>query len=67
MEPLAQCTIRLMPEPKPGGFNHGDPSQSIARLRDALAAMTIAAIIGTGRDADIAGDLASIIEVAVNC
>ena len=44
MEPLAQGTIRLMPEPKPCGFDHGHPGQPIARLGDALAAVSVAAV-----------------------
>ena len=52
MEPLAQGAIRLMPEPKPCRFDHGHPGQPIARLGDALAAVSVAAVIGTGRDPD---------------
>ena len=44
MEPLAQGAIRLMPEPKPCGFDHGHPGQPIARLGDALAAASVAAV-----------------------
>mgnify|MGYP004038894267 CR=1 FL=1 len=65
LEPLAQCAIRLMPEPKPCGFDHSHPSQPIARLGDALAAMTVTAVISTGRNPDIAGHLPSIIELPV--
>ena len=48
MEPLAQGAIRLMAEPKPCRFDHGHPGQLIARLGDALAALSVAAVIGTG-------------------
>jgi len=65
MELQAQCTIRLMPEPKPCGFDHSHPGQPIARLGDALAAMTVTAVISTGRNPDIAGHLPSIIELPV--
>ena len=65
MEPPAQCTIRLMPEPKPCGFDHGHPGQPIARPGDALAAMSVAAVIGTGRNPDITCDLPSIGELSI--
>ena len=65
MEPPAQCTIRLMPEPKPCSFDHGPPGQTIAGLGDALAAVSIAAVIGTGGNPDIAGHLPSISKPAV--
>ena len=65
MEPLAQGDIRLMPEPKPCGFDHGHPGQTIAGLGDALAAVSIAAVIGTGGNPDIAGHLPSIGKPAI--
>ena len=65
MEPLAQCVIRLMLEPKPRGFDHGRPGQTIAGLGDALTAMAFAAVIDTGRNPDIAGHLPSIGELTI--
>ena len=65
LEPLAQCAIRLMPEPKPRGFDHGHSGQTIAGLGDALTAKAFAAVIGAGRNPDITGHLPSIGEPAV--
>ena len=65
MEPLAQGAIRLMAEPKPCRFDHGNPGQSIARLGDALAAVSVAAVIGTGCNPDIACDLSAIGELPI--
>ena len=60
MEPPGQSAIRLMAEPKPCGFDHGNPCPPIACLGDALAAVSVTAVIGTGRNPDIACDLSAI-------
>ncbi len=59
-EPLGQSAIRLMPEQEPGGLDQGITNQAVAGLGDALAAPSIAAVIGAGGKADIACDLAPV-------
>ena len=39
MEPSCKAAIRLMPQPKPGQFDHGRAQAWVARLRDALFAI----------------------------
>ncbi len=65
MEPLGQSAIRLMPDPKPCRFDYGNASQPIARLGDALAAVSGTTVIGAGRNPDIACDLSSIDEPSI--
>ncbi len=54
-----------MPEPEPGGLDHGIANQTIASLGDTLAASAVTAVIGTGRETDIVRDLSPIGEVAI--
>ena len=54
-----------MPDPQPGGLDQGITSHTVARLGDALAASSFAAVIGAGGKADIACDLSSIGEPPV--
>jgi len=60
VEPLGQGTLWLMLEPQPGGLDHDGAHEAVAGLGDALAAPALAAVVGAGREADIAGDLASV-------
>jgi len=64
-EPLAQGRVWLMLEPQPGGLDHDGAHEAVAGLGDALAAVALAAVIGAGRQAEIAGDLASVGELPV--
>ncbi len=54
-----------MPEPHPGGLDHDGPYETVAGLGDTLAASALAAVVGAGCEADIAGDLASVGELPV--
>ena len=49
-----------MADPKPCRFDHGNSGQAIAGLGDALAAASLAAVIGAGRYSDIARYLPAI-------
>jgi hypothetical protein len=54
-----------MPEPEPSGLDQGIANQAVAGLGDTLATSSIAAVIGAGCQADIAGDLAPVSKLPV--
>src|SRR4249920_4170726 len=64
-EPLAELAARLMPQPQPGQFDRGAAGARIARLANPLVAIGSAALPWTGRQPEIARDLAPVVEVLV--
>src|SRR5207237_1232633 len=62
---LGKFAVRLMPQPQPGQFDCGTAGARIARLADALVAVDATAPPRTGRQPEIACDLAAIAEVLV--
>src|SRR5262245_4735368 len=44
-KPLAQITVRLIPQPAPGDLHHHRSQSSIARLADPLLVITIATLV----------------------
>src|SRR5882724_12907950 len=60
-----ELAVRLMPQPQPGQFDRGATGARIARLADALVAVDPAALPRTGRQPEIAPDLAPVAEVLV--
>src|ERR1017187_10640141 len=57
-EPSAELAVRLMPQPQPGQLDRGTAGARIARLADPLVAIGSAALPWTGRQPEIAPDLA---------
>src|SRR3984893_8646440 len=64
-EPSAELAVRLMPQPQPGQLDRGTAGARIARLADPLVAIGSAALPWTGRQPEIARDLAPVAEVLV--
>src|SRR4029077_4078501 len=64
-EPLAELAVRLMPQPQPGQLDRGAAGARIARLADPLVAIGSAALPWTGRQPEIARDLAPVAEILV--
>src|SRR5208282_3483401 len=64
-EPLAQFTVGLMSQPEPGQLNGDRAGAAVAGLADALLTAALPAIEGCSGQSDIAGELTTVVEVAV--
>src|SRR6266436_2407512 len=62
---LGEFAVRLMSQPQPGHLDRGATGAWVARLADPLVAIDPAALPWTGRQPEIARDLAPIAEVFV--
>ena len=65
LEPLAERTVGLPPQPEPGDFNHDLAYQRIACLGDALIAVFGTTVVGAGCHAGIRRDLPTIGKVPI--
>ena len=64
-EPVRERAVRLVPQPEPGHLNRFSGGAGVARLADPLFAVDPPAAPWTGREPEIARDLAPIAEVLV--
>ena len=62
-EPPGERTPRLMPDPQPSGLNHNGSHMATARSRNPLAALLLAAIVGTRGKAQKASNLSVAFQV----
>src|SRR5712691_1402938 len=64
-EPAAQFAVGLMIEPQPGQFDRELAGAVVAGFADALVAPSVAAVVGHPDQPEIAAELASIVEGAI--
>src|SRR5258708_14329749 len=64
-EPDAQIAVGLIAQPQPGEFDPGGSSLAVASLADPLVMRHVSALEWARREADIARQLAAIVEVTM--
>src|SRR5215203_6921998 len=64
VEPLSECAVRLIAQPVPGDLHQQCAHAAIARLADALLALAIADVVGTGIESHAASQLTPVAEPA---